>query len=310
MTVVRVPGNPEPEGAEIFWLEGRGGVRLRALFAPAQTKPARGSILLCSGRTEFLEKYFEVTRELQSRGFAVFGMDWRGQGLSGRLLKNPQKGHLDSFDDPVNDLAQGLKQLGDRLPRPHIVVAHSMGGAIALRAMQTRRVEVDAAAFSSPMWAIARLQPSTRRLVGFLAALGMGAHFAPGQPRKWKKENFKRNPVTHDRERHARAQALIMAEPGLALAGVTIGWINAACQTMEGFQQPSALAHLKCPVLIVSAGEDTIVDTSSHEIVGKALTNANGMTIDSARHEILMEKDEIRTAFWQAFDALAARVAP
>src|SRR5262249_21650810 len=99
MTVVRVPGNPDPEGAEVFWLEGRGGVRLRALFAPAAVKPARGSVILCNGRTEFIEKYFEVIRELQGRGFAVFTMDWRGQGLSGRLLKQPQKGHLDTFDD-------------------------------------------------------------------------------------------------------------------------------------------------------------------------------------------------------------------
>jgi lysophospholipase len=308
MSVVRVPGNPEPENAEILWLEGRGGVRLRALFAQA-AGPARGSVILCNGRTECIEKYFEVIRELQGRGFCVFTMDWRGQGLSGRTLKNPQKGHLDSFDDPVNDLAQGVKQLGDRLPRPHLVLAHSMGGTIALRALQTRRIEVEAAVFSSPMWGIARLKPSARKLAGFLTALGFGHNFAPGQPHKWRKENFKRNPVTHDRERHARAQALVLAEPDLALAGVTLGWVNAASIAMTGFQQPSALAHLRCPVLVFSAGEDVIVDNEAQAEVAKTLINARVLPIAGAKHEILMELDEYRAQLWRAFDDFADRVA-
>ena len=65
MAFVRVPGNEPPEGAEEHWLEGRGGVRLRVLTAPAAGAHSRGSVIVAPGRTEFIEKYFEVLHELQ-----------------------------------------------------------------------------------------------------------------------------------------------------------------------------------------------------------------------------------------------------
>lgn len=310
MAFVRVAGNPEPEGAEAFWFEGRGGAKIRAMTAPSLGKVARGSVILCPGRTEFIEKYFEVIRELQGRGFAVFTLDWRGQGMSDRPLSNPMKGHIDSFDDAVNDLAQGLKQAGDRLPRPHLLLAHSMGGAIALRALQTRRLEVDGALFTSPMWRIASLKKGGRDFARFFTSIGAGAMLAPGQAGKWRKESFRSNPVTHDRERHARSQALVLQDSRLALAGVTLGWLTAASEAMDGFVQAGALAHLRCPVVILSAGDDSLVDNESHEIIAKALPNARRVIMNGAKHEIMMEKNEIREGFWRAFDNLAETVAP
>ena len=44
----------------------------------------KGTVCIFPGRTEFIEKYFEVVRDLRARGFAVAVLDWRGQGLSDR----------------------------------------------------------------------------------------------------------------------------------------------------------------------------------------------------------------------------------
>jgi len=309
MAFVRVPGNDIPEGAEEHWLEGRGGVKSRLLTAPASGAP-RGSIILCPGRTEFIEKYFEVIRELQQRGFAVLCIDWRGQGLSGRETSNALKGHFENFDDPANDLAAAIKGLATKLPRPHIGLCHSMGGAIMLRALQTRRVELDGVAFSAPMWGIANLGDFAKRYARFMTAIGAGQNFAPGVEKRWRRESFKRNPVTNDKERHSRGQGLLAEEPRLAIAGPTIGWVKAASDTTESFLQPGALAHLRLPVLIVSAGQELLVDNKSHEVIGELLPNARRMTIAGAKHEILMERDEVRAQFWAAFDELADRVAP
>jgi lysophospholipase len=310
MAFVRVPGNDIPEGAEEHWLEGRGGVRVRVLTAPATRGPARGSAIVAPGRTEFIEKYFEVIRDLQERGFAVFCIDWRGQGLSGREVENAVKGHLASFDDPVNDLSTALKLLTHKLPRPHIGLAHSMGGAIMLRALQTRRIELEAAAFTAPMWGIAGLSNMAKRYVRFMSSLGAGGQFAPSVEKKWKRENFKRNPVTHDKERHARCQGLIAEEPRLALAGPTVGWVAAAADATEAFLQPGVFAHLRIPILVASAGEEQLVDNASHDAVVEQLPNATHITIAGARHEILMERDEFRAQFWAAFDALVESVVP
>ena len=103
------------------------------------------------------------------------------------------------------------------------------------------------------MWGIANLKDFGKRYVRFMASIGAGANYAPGVEQKWKRENFKRNPVTHDRERHARCQGLIAEEPRLALAGPTVGWVAAAADAMEGFQAPNALAHVRLPILVFTA---------------------------------------------------------
>jgi lysophospholipase len=309
MAFVRVPGNEIPEGAEEHWLEGRGGVKVRVMTAPAPGTP-RGSIIVAPGRTEFIEKYFEVTRELQQRGFAVFCIDWRGQGMSGREVENPVKGHFVTFDDPVNDLSTALKLLADKLPRPHIGLAHSMGGAIMLRALQTRRVELDAAAFTAPMWGIASLSDFAKKYVRFMVSLGAGGMFAPSVDKKWKRENFKKNPVTHDKERHARCQGLVCEEPRLALAGPTNGWVAAAADATEAFLQPGALANVRIPVLVATAAEEQLVDNNSHDAVSAQLPNVTHITIEGAKHEILMETDALRAQFWTAFDRLTEQVVP
>lgn len=308
MAFVQIPDNPVPAGAEELWFEGRGGLRLRGLYAPAQAARARGSVLLFNGRTEFVEKYFEVIGELQARGFAVFSMDWRGQGLSDRLLPNRLKGHLTTLDDPVNDVATAVRSFVDRLPRPHVVVAHSMGGGIALRALQTRRIEADAAIFSAPMWGIANLSETALKFSRFMTSLGLGGVFAPGVAKKWRRERFKRNPVTHDKTRFNRAQDLIQANQDLALAGVTLGWVEAAATACEGFRQPGSLAHLRFPVVVLSAEQESLVDNASHTAVAKLLPNATVVEIMGAKHEILQETDDIRAQFWREFDGLLAQL--
>jgi len=285
-------------------------VKVRVITAPAVASPPRGSVILAPGRTEFIEKYFEVIGELQARGFAVFSIDWRGQGLSGREVGNGLKGHIVSFDDPVNDLATAMKLFADRLPRPHIGLAHSMGGGILLRALQTRRIELDATAFSAPMWGIAGLTSIAKTYVRLASAVGAGKQFAPGVQKRWAREPFKQNPVTNDEARHARGQAIIEEEPRLALAGPTIGWAAAAADATEGFLQRNALTHITIPILIASAGEEKLVDNASHDAVAERLPNATHITIPGAKHEILMERDEARAQFWAAFDRLVAGLAP
>jgi lysophospholipase len=267
-------------------------------------------VIIAPGRTEFIEKYFEVTRELQERGFAVFCIDWRGQGLSGREVENGLKGHFATFDDPVNDLSTALKLCAAKLPRPHIGLAHSMGGAILLRALQTRRIELDAAAFSAPMWGIQGLSNTAKKYARFMVSLGAGGQFAPSVEKKWKRENFKKNPVTNDRERHARTQGLIAEEPRLALAGPTIGWVAAAADATESFLQQNSLAHIRIPILVATAGEEQLVDNASHDAVAAQLPAATHITVAGAKHEILMERDEKRAEFWGAFDQLTESVAP
>ncbi len=302
---VLIPGNPAPKGAQIVWFEGVGGRRLRACIAPALTfDSARGTCIVCPGRTEFIEKYFEVARELQEKGFAVIIIDWPGQGRSARLLGDSKKGHIDRFETFMGALANGLEAMQDRLPRPYVSLAHSMGGAIALAAIAEGLVKVEAAAFSAPMWGIQGRFFGMRYLIWAMRVTGRSGDYAqqPGPD-----ETFEENIVTHSQPHWQMNRDLIDAAPELELGPVTWGWLSASLEILRRFARKNALEHIDIPVFVATAEEEKLVDNDSHTKFAARLPDCEHITIAGAMHEILMETDDKRAEFWAGFDRLLVR---
>ncbi len=299
-----IPGNPAPAGAEIIWFQGRFGRDLRACIAPAPAKPARGTVIVCPGRTEFIEKYFEVGRELQQMGFALVILDWPGQGLSERLLEDSRKGHIDRFETFMAALADGLAKFQDRLPRPHVSLAHSMGGAIALAAIAQKLVKVEAAAFCAPMWGLKSKFFGMSYLVWAMRVTGRSGNYAvqPGPP-----ETFESNIVTHDKRRWQLQHDLIESQPDLELGPVTWGWLGASLDILSTFTRPQAVADVTIPVFVASAAEEKLVDNASHASIAARLKDCEHITVEGALHEILMETDDRRAEFWAGFQRLLKR---
>lgn len=302
-TFVTVENNPAPEGAELVWFEGMAGRSLRACLAPSTRDRARGTAIVCPGRTEFIEKYFETARDLQARGFAVVILDWPGQGLSDRLLEDPKKGHIDRFETFMSALRKGLDAMPGDLPRPYVSLAHSMGGAIALAAIVKKLVRVDAAAFTAPMWGLP-VNLAVRYLIWAMRAVGRDGDYArqPGPP-----ETFESNIVTHDRKRWQLQRDLIAAAPELEVGPMTWGWLGASLDILNETRKPALLRGIECPVFVASAGEEALVDNKAHGRVVRHLPDCTHITIEGARHEILMEEDAIRDQFWAGFDAFLTR---
>ena len=304
-TFVLIPGNPPPEGAEIVWFKGSGGRNLRACLAPSLSKAdPRGTAIICPGRTEFIEKYFEVARELQAMGFAIVILDWPGQGLSERLLEDTKKGHIDRFETFMGALARGLEKLEDRLPHPYVSVAHSMGGAIALAAISQGLVKVDAAAFCAPMWGLKSGFFGMRYLVWAMRATGRSGNYAyqPGPA-----ETFETNIVTHDKARWQMHRSLIDARPDLELGPVTWGWLGASLEILTTFTRPQTLEKVAIPVFVASAEEEKLVDNTAHARICARLPDCDHVMIEGAMHEILMETDARRQEFWEGFQRLLRR---
>ncbi|MCI4645481.1 MAG: alpha/beta hydrolase [Hyphomonadaceae bacterium] len=302
---VDVPGNPRPDGAELVWFTGSAGRTLRACMVPAlPMKAARGTVIVCPGRTEFVEKYFEVARELQAKGFAVLILDWPGQGLSERLLDDPKKGHIDNFQTFMGALRNGLDELEERLPRPYLCLAHSMGGAIALAAISERLVNVEAAAFSAPMWGLRTRIFGIRYLVWAMRVMGRSGDYAqqPGPP-----ERFKDNIVTHDERRWQIARDLVDTAPDLDLGPITWGWLGASLDIVRTFARRARLAEIDIPLLVATAEEEKLIDNRSHDRVCGLLPDCEHIQVPGAMHEILMETDERRAIWWAAFDRLLER---
>jgi lysophospholipase len=308
--LISTPEAPAPVGGGAAWIEGARGVRLRAALFAAE-RP-RGSVMLNPGRTEFIEKYGEVVGELRARGFSVLVHDWRGQGLSDRLLPDPLLGHADGFSDFVADHRTLLDAYQERLPRPWIALGHSMGGALTLLALSQGETRFAAAALTAPMLGVATggAPPILARAISrLMRARGRaGAGIGPSGPVAL--TPFERNRVTHDRGRYERTAGLVRACPALGLGPPTWGWLDAALEAARALERPGALERIGAPVLLAAAGEERLVLNAQIRRAARRLPEARLIEIEGARHEILMETDERQARFWAAFDVLAAEVSP
>ena len=306
MKLVSIPPNPAPENVVAGSIKTPDGVNLR--FARWAPPPGRkGTVVLLQGRAEFIEKYFETVRDLRARGFAVATFDWRGQGLSDRALKDRFKGYVRNFAQYEADLAAIMEQvvLPD-CPPPYYCLAHSMGGAIAIRACQAGSRRLDRVVLSAPLNGLPphRFGPLAIPLARFLRLIGRGRSYVPGGgPGVIGTEEFIGNPLTSDPVRHARNQAVLEEEPKLGLGAPTITWANAALHQMQQFKLAGYAGHIRQPMLLVAAGRDEIVSTPAIEQFGLNLLAGHHLIVAGARHELLQEQDHYRAQFWAAFDA-------
>ena len=303
---------PAPEFAT---LTARDGNPLRTGVWPAPSGGARGSVVLLQGRAEFIEKYAETAGDLLARGFAVYSLDWRGQGGFGRMLSDPRKGHVDSYDDYLSDLDLFLERvvLPDA-PRPLVVLAHSMGGHIVLRHRAehgTGAAPYFAAgiALSAPMVDV-MLSPVQRLFAGALTGtamtLGLRHRYAPVRGRF--PPPFEGNPLTRDRARFERTEALIRGNPALALGWPTVGWVAATRRSVAILRSRGYPERIATPVLTIGAAAEKVVSNAAMTRLAARLPDCRLETIADARHELLMETDAVRARVLALFDAFVERV--
>jgi lysophospholipase len=306
MTLLSIPANPVPEGALAGTIGAPDGVTLR--FA-RWTAPAngRGTVCVFAGRGECIEKYFETVRDLRKRGYAVATIDWRGQGHSARQLGNPLKGHVRNFSDYEIDVAAFVKQvvLPD-CPPPYFALAHSMGGAVMLRVAHAGIEVFERFVLCSPMVDLPSLRTSLpmRGLVRLLRAAGMGERFIPGGNVDLTRPlRFSGNPLTSDPRRYARNTAILETDPTLGIASPTVAWLDAAFAAMGQFRSSEFAGRIRQPVLMLAAGDDTVVSAPAIAAFARHLPAGSHHVIVGAKHEILQEDDRYRAQLWAAFDA-------
>ncbi|WP_332772667.1 alpha/beta hydrolase [Phenylobacterium sp.] len=306
--LIAIPTAPIPQGGEADWFSGAGGARLRAALFPAKGK-AVGSVVLSGGRTEPIEKYFEVVEELTARGFVVLTHDWRGQGLSHRDLQDRLAGHADGYRSFLRDYEALLAAYGPRLPKPWYALGHSMGGCLTLLALAHGQAKhFEAALLSAPMLGVRTGSiplAIARGLAGLNVLIGRAGRYA--RPPSSAPETFETNVLTHDRARWTRTQAQVAAHPELALGGPTWGWLDFAFRATAYLGQTGNLKSVTIPVVICSAEKDKLVDNDAQRAVAAKLPKGEFLDVPGAYHEILMETDTMRNIFLRAFDALTGR---
>lgn len=288
-----------PSGVEAWWVRAADGTRLRIAVWPCGTK---GTALMFTGRTEFVEKYGRVAETLGSAGYGMVAFDWRGQGLSDRPAHHRGMGHVESFDEYRQDVAAFLAALEPlNLPRPYYLIGHSLGGCIGLRALYDG-LPVAAAAFTGPMWGL-QLPPILGRISSLITAtapyLGLAKRFAPTTG-PWQPMPFADNTLTTDRDQFDYMTRQVDAHPEMTLGGPSIAWVKQALLETSALMR---LPPLDLPITAIVGSNERIVAVDAVQSRIRSWPNGTFVSVAGAEHEVLMETPARRA---RTFDEILA----
>jgi lysophospholipase len=288
-----------PTGGSVeHWAMGDGWP-LRVMRWPGE----RGTLVVATGRGDFIEKYGEVLSWWARRGWRLIAFDWRGQGGSGRMARDPLAGASPGFDRWTADLLTVLARARTLEAGPLALAAHSMGGHLALRALAARPGAVDRAVLFAPMVAIRlSIREPVARLLAGAASLFDPHGYALGQRARLDAAGRAKRAaaLTTDAARAAEEFALWDAHPELALGGTTWGWLRDALASCAAL--PAIAPRITTKLRLILPGADRVVITPAAIGMVARLPNADYRVVDGAEHELWRERDALRLAAFAAAD--------
>ena len=293
-----------PSGFEWGTFATADGATLRWGYLAAETP--RAECVLVGGFGDFIEKHFETIRDLAARGFSMWCLDWRGQGGSTRPKRWPHRPRARNFDRDAAELAQ-FAAARLTLGRPHVLIAHSMGGAIALLCLHRHPELFDAAVLSAPMLGvpIGRTPPVLlRALTGPVRFSGLGICHLPGTRRHLpgNPPTPERSRISSDAERCRLRHAWVSSNPALRLDQPTYGWLDPALSLIARIGRQRFLAEINVPILLGSAGREQIVATAAHYRAARFLPDCTLVELPDSKHEPFLECDPIRNEWLDQID--------
>ncbi|MGH1556669.1 alpha/beta fold hydrolase [Caulobacter segnis] len=217
-------------------------------------------VLILTGYGESAETWFETVSDLNGQDFTVWVLERQGQGGSERETPWRDLGHVDSFDPDVatvRALINGVIRPGGDAPL--VVVGHSEGGLVALRAAQ-HGAPMDGLVLSSPAFDLiapprrradfARFTPAMRKLrLGWIRASG---------ERGWRRDgpDGVQAGLTHDPMRGKVQAAWMLANPDLRMGGRSLGWYAAFFEASDAAARD--IRNIATPTLMLDAGADRV----------------------------------------------------
>ncbi len=321
MTAAESSDEPEfnrrsiPGGAVESRWTAPGGQSIRRIDWLLPQGACRGSLLFMPGRGDAYEKYLETLDHWSRLGWRVTASDWRGQAGSGRHGKDAVTGHIDDFTTWVGDLSAFWQHWKQTTPGPHVLVGHSMGGHLVLRALAERCVDPDAAVLVAPM--VDFIRHGVPAVLMHTAARAMAAIGDARRPAwKWGEKPGvfpvdRINLLTNDPDRYADEVWWRDQRPEIAMGPGSWGWAAAAYASTRLLARRGMLEQVQCPVLLLSADNDKLVSPAAIERAALRVPRGELVRFGAgARHELLREADPVRNRALAAIEDFFGRVAP
>lgn len=244
--------------------------------------------------------------ETRENAFAAFSM-----GPLTDFWRQREEAEFKGVDDVPVRFVRFCAQHNDRLVlicpgrihwRKRFILAHSMGGAIATLFLQRYRAHCDAIALCAPMFGIIIRLPDwmVRHILDWAEGhQRIREEYAIGTGR-WRALPFAVNVLTHSRQRYRRNLRFYADEPRLQVGGPTWHWVREGM--LAGDEVLANVEKDTAPTLLLQAEEERVVDNLMHDrycelraAAGHPCEGGKPLVIEGAYHEILFEKDAMRS---------------
>ena len=252
------------------WLHMPDGQPLRLHDWPLPQ--ARGGVLIVHGLGEHAGRYDRLARWFNTLGYAVRAWDQRGHGQS----PGP-RGALNHPDDLLADLSVVHADYARALGAAPLLLGHSMGGLVALRAVLDERVTPQALVLSSPALR-SHASRELQRLAATLAHLLPNLRLRNGLDLERLSHDaqvvaaYRDDPLCHDRVSPRLADFIFRA--------------GASCIADAD--------RLEVPALLLVAGDDALVDATGSRDFSAAAARTKRLTtryFAALYHELFNEAE-------------------
>lgn len=291
---------------EIRNFTSRDGVKLS--YISCRLPGSRQTIVVSPGWSEPALKYSELIDECVERRVSVYVIDHRGQGFSEKQSSTPELGHIQDFDDYYGDFCKWIvaEIASQDAAVDRVLLGHSMGALIGLDFLAHEQSFFSRAVITSPMIQVraGNLPIWLAKIVVRVATnLGFGEYFLPGQSKPISEYLFENNPLTSNLARWSRGIDIMIRCPETTVRGASFGWLNEALNACERIQ---SIPRIVTPCVVILPTEDEFVSIDAAiRFCNHKLERQRVILMPDAKHEILMENDEIRdVALNQLFSSL------
>lgn len=284
-------------GFDTYFVKHKDATRIRVGVFKT-TKKHTKTIIICPGRSSFIEKNEIAAKTLDELGFNVYVIDWRGHGASDRLIQHAQKVFIKSYDQYVEDIIGTINSISPNKKMDLYLYGGSMGGHIVVRFLEKHpEKEIKAAILIAPMFNV-QTQPFPKFIARVIAWLktktGCGGSYCFGfgnfDP---KRDIFEKNKNTHNRDVFEKQKKVTIDNPNLVTGGPTFGWLHSTFESIDEVNNCERLKKIRTPIFIANAEQDRFVDNGNNENIEKCLQKVVSKLYADSYHHIMHEKPEI-----------------
>ena len=281
---MQAPGPISP--TKTTQISASAGALYGEVFMPSAAP--KGIVVVTHGYAEHCGRYHELAHVIVAAGWAALTYDVRGHGQSPGA-----RGAIDRFTTYLDDL--GAAQTTARgivpAPAPMVLLGHSHGSLITLRALcDDRAPQAIAAIVSSPYLALRLAVPGYKKVLAKVASR-IAPNFA--QPNAIRSED-----LTHDPDKRKEHDA-----DKLCFEIATARWFAESSAAQEFVAKHAE--RITVPTTWLVGGADPITDPSQSRRIAARVTNAQYHDFAGLLHEVFNETDRAKV-FHEVTKTLAA----